>query len=158
MTAAYGKSMIDATDKRIITELRRDGRLSWVQLAENVNLSASACQRRVEALVSAAVIERFTIKVAPQMLGQNIQAVISIKVERQKIESADAFRKKLISYNEVHNFVKLSGSIDYQITVWVEDIKALSHFIDNKLLALDGVVDANSAIVLESYPCAPYHS
>jgi len=82
------------------------------------------------------------------MLGQNIQAVISIKVERQKIESADAFRKKLISYNEVHNFVKLSGSIDYQITVWVEDIKALSHFIDNKLLALEPF-----SLPHHPYPC-----
>lgn len=150
--------MIDATDRRIIAELRKDGRISWVQLAENINLSASACQRRVEALLSASIIDRFTVSVAPEMLGYSIQAVISIKVERQKVDSAEAFRKKLISYSEVHNFVKLSGSIDYQITVWVEDIKALSHFIDNKLLALDGVVDANSAIVLESYPCAPYNA
>ncbi len=150
--------MIDATDKRIIAELAKDGRVSWVQLSERVNLSASACQRRVEALLSTSVIERFTVSVAPQMMGHNIQAVISIKVERQKIESAEAFRRKIKSYPEVHNFVKLSGSIDYQITVWVEDIKALSHFIDNKLLALGGVVDANSAIVLENYLCAPYQA
>lgn len=150
--------MIDGTDKRLIAELRKDGRISWVQLAERVNLSASACQRRVEALMAANVIEHFTVAIAPEKTGHNIQAVISIKVERQKIESAETFRQRIKSYPEVHNFVKLSGSVDYQITVWVEDIKALSHFIDNKLLALDGVVDANSAIVLENYECAPYQN
>lgn len=148
--------MIDATDKRLIAELRKDGRVSWVQLSERVNLSASACQRRVEALIKANVIKRFTVSIDPKKAGQNIQAVISIKVERQKIVSAEEFRQKIKSYSEVYSFVKLSGSVDYQITVWVEDINALSSFIDNKLLALDGVVDANSAIVLENYPCAPY--
>lgn len=108
--------------------------------------------------MAANVIEHFTVAIAPEKTGHNIQAVISIKVERQKIESAETFRQRIKSYPEVHNFVKLSGSVDYQITVWVEDIKALSHFIDNKLLALDGVVDANSAIVLENYECAPYQN
>lgn len=150
--------MIDATDKRLIAELRKDGRISWVQLSERVNLSASACQRRVEALIEANVIDHFTVAISPEMTGHNIQAVISIKVERQKVMSAQAFRDRLQSYPEIHSFVKLSGSVDYQITVWVKDIRALSDFIDNKLLALDGVVDANSAIALETYPCAPYQN
>jgi len=150
--------MIDATDKRLIAELMKDARISWVQLSERVNLSASACQRRVEALIAANIIERFTVAISPEMTGHNIQAVISIKVERQKVDSTQGFRERLKSYPEVHSFVKLSGSVDYQITVWVEDIKALSDFIDNKLLALNGVVDANSAIVLENYDCAPYQN
>ena len=150
--------MIDATDRRIIAELRKDGRVSYVQLSESVNLSASACQRRVETLIKTKVIEHFTVSIDPRKVGHTIQAVISIKVERQKIASAEEFRRKIKSYPEVYSFVKLSGSVDYQITVWVEDIHALSSFIDNKLLALDGVVDANSAIVLENYPCAPYQT
>ena len=150
--------MIDSTDKRLIAELRKDGRISWVQLAERVNLSASACQRRVEALIAANIIERFTVSIDPEKTGQNIQAVISIKVERQKVKSAEGFRQRIKSYPEVYSFVKLSGTVDYQISVWVEDIKALSYFIDNKLLALEGVVDANSAIVLESFDCTPYQN
>ena len=150
--------MIDSTDKRLIAELRKDGRISWVQLAERVNLSASACQRRVEALIAANIIERFTVSIDPEKTGQNIQAVISIKVERQKVKSAEGFRQRIKSYPEVYSFVKLSGTVDYQISVWVEDIKVLLYFIDNKLLALEGVVDANSAIVLESFDCAPYQN
>ncbi len=150
--------MIDGIDKSIMAELRKDGRVSWVQLAERVNLSPSACQRRVEALISTGVIERFSIMIDPEKIGQTIQAVISVKVERQKIETAEAFRKRIMTYPEVHSFFKLSGSVDYQMMVRVGDIKALSHFIDHKLLALDGVVDANSAIVLEDYPCTPYQN
>jgi len=116
-----------------------------------VNLSASAAQRRAEALVRAGVIKKFSIELDAEKLGQTITAIISVNVERQKTGVAEKFRSKVMSYPEVENFVKLSGSVDYQFVVRAADIKALSHFIDNKLLVLEGVIDANSAIVLEEY-------
>ncbi|MCY4566173.1 MAG: AsnC family transcriptional regulator [Gammaproteobacteria bacterium] len=53
---------MDRFDADILHELERDGRISWVRLAERVNLSPSACQRRVESLRSNGVIERFTVR------------------------------------------------------------------------------------------------
>lgn len=144
-------SKLSDIDKRLIRELAKDGRISWVQLGEKVNLSASAAQRRAEALVRAGVIKKFSIELDAEKLGQTITAIISVNVERQKTGVAEKFRSKVMSYPEVENFVKLSGSVDYQFVVRAADIKALSHFIDNKLLVLEGVIDANSAIVLEEY-------
>jgi DNA-binding Lrp family transcriptional regulator len=144
-------SKLNDIDQRLIRELAKDGRISWVQLAEKVNLSASAAQRRVEALVRSGIIKKFSVELDAEKLGQTITAVISVNVERQKTGVAEKFRNKIVSYPEVENFVKLSGSVDYQFVVRAADIKALSHFIDNKLLVLDGVIDANSAIVLEEF-------
>lgn len=146
--------MIDAADKRLITALRENGRISWVNLAEKVNLSASACQRRVEALQAAGVIKKFTVDLDPLSMGQTIHAFINVKVERQNVDTANAFRARITSYPEVQACYKLSGNIDYLINVAAADIKALSSFIDNKLLALEGVVDASSAIVLEDLECS----
>lgn len=143
------------TDKRILQALRQNGRISWVNLSKIVNLSASACQRRVEAMQVSGVIKRFTLDIDAAKMGQTIQAFIQVKVERQNIDTAHAFRKTVSSYPEVQGFYKLSGNIDYLVNVTLGDIKALSEFIDTRLLALEGVVDASSAIVLDELLCAP---
>lgn len=145
--------MIDAADLRILALLRQDSRMPWVQMAERVNLSASACQRRTEAMRDSGVIARFTADVDASKIGLTIQAFVEIKVERQKTDRATAFRRRIASYPEVRAAYKLSGNIDYLVHILVADIAALSRFIDDKLLALDGVVDASSAIVLEDLSC-----
>lgn len=147
--AAY---KLDEADKRIIRALNNDGRLSWVQLSSQVNLSASACQRRVETLQAAGVINHFTVDLNPIAIGAAIHALIQIKVERQDTDTALAFRERISSYPEVSGFYKLSGNIDYLAHVHVADIRALSDFLDERVLALPGVVDASSAIVLDDLP------
>ncbi len=140
--------MLTKADRLIIRALSENARISWVNLGAEVNLSPSACQRRVESLQASGVIRRFTVDVDPAAVGQAIHAVVQIKVERQDVETARAFRARLSSYAEISGFYKLSGAIDYLIHLHVADIKALSDFLDTRLLALDGVVDASSAIVL----------
>ncbi len=144
--------MLTEIDKKIIRELSGDGRMSWVNLGAAVGLSPSACQRRVESLQSAGVIQRFTLKINPESVGQAIHAIVQIKVERQDVKTAQIFRNRLSSYAEISGFYKLSGAVDYLIHLHVADIRALSDFLDNRLLALDGVVDASSAIVLAEQP------
>jgi len=141
--------MLSEIDDKIISVLRKDGRISWVTLAKAVNLSPSACQRRVEALQASGIIRHFTVALDEAQMGRAIRAFIQVKVERQNVTTASAFRKRLSSYPEVQGFYKLSGNIDYLVNVSFPDIQALSDFIDRRLLALDGVVDASSAIVLD---------
>lgn len=145
---------IDVFDRKLLSELQKNARLGWVKLSKRVNLSPSACQRRVEALQAAGVIKRFTIEIDPEKIGRMIHAIISVKVERQNIETANAFRSRISASPEVQGFYKLSGNIDYLLNITVADIRALSDFIDNRLLSQNGVVDASSAIVLDDLPCA----
>lgn len=140
---------LNDADIRILDILRQNGRISWTDMATIAGLSPSACQRRTEALRRAGVITGFTATIDRQKTGQSIHAFIHIKVERQKIDIAQAFRRRVRAYPQVQGFYKLSGAIDYLVDVYVADIAALSDFIDNKLLALEGVVDASSSIVLE---------
>ena len=140
---------MDKANKQILSVLKEQGRISWVQLGEQVNLSASACQRRVESMQELGVIKNFSVNIDHERIGKTIHAYIQIKVTRQDIKTAEAFREKISSYSEVHGFFKLSGNVDFLIDVWVNDIKALSGFIDKRILALNGVTDASSSIVLE---------
>lgn len=145
--------MLDTLDNQILTMLRDHGRISWVKLAKKVNLSPSACQRRVETMLANGVIKRFSVELDAEKMGRRVQAFIETRVERQNLETADAFRRQVAVYPEVRGFYKLSGNTDYLIKIAVTDIRALSDFLD-KLLALDGVVDASSKIVLDELPCA----
>jgi len=139
---------MDEADVRILAALEENARLSWVALSQIVNLSPSACQRRVEAMQADGLIEGFTLRVNARKRGLTVHAFIQIKVERQAVERAKALRAKIASYPEVKGAWKLSGQIDYLVEVQVADITAFSQFIDENLLSLDGVVDASSSIVL----------
>ena len=140
---------LTAADRRILSELQANGRMSWVALGQAVNLSPSACQRRVEALQASGVIERFTVDTDARKRGLTVHAFIQLRVERQKVERARALRATIAEYPEVVGAWKLSGAVDYLIEVRVADIAALSLFLDEKLLGLEGVADASSSIVLE---------
>jgi DNA-binding Lrp family transcriptional regulator len=69
--------LIDDIDMKILRELQADGRISWVDLAECVNLSASACQRRVQSLIEAGVIERIAARTSPEAMGFEVEAFVS---------------------------------------------------------------------------------
>ena len=140
---------LSAADVRILDQLEANGRLSWVALGQAVNLSPSACQRRVEALQASGVIERFTVETNARKRGLTVHAFVQLRVERQKVERARALRAKIADYAEVVGAWKLSGAVDYLVEVRVADIAALSAFLDEKLLGLEGVTDASSSIVLE---------
>ena len=142
-------SPLAPADIRLLAELERNARQSWVALGQAVNLSPSACQRRVEALVAAGVIRRFTVETDARLRGLTVHAFIQLRVERQKVERARALRAAVAAYPEVVGAWKLSGAVDCLVEVRVADIAALSAFLDDKLLGLEGVADASSSIVLE---------
>lgn len=139
---------MDEYDARIIEELKRDGRLSWAALAKRINLSASACQRRVEALVERGVIENFTINLDERAQGYQVRAFVSVNVDRQRNELAQEFREAVIAHPKVQSAHMISGGIDFMLEVVAEDLAAFGQFIDGELLMMPAVKDASSSIVL----------
>ena len=124
--------------------------MSWTKLADHVNLSASACQRRVESLQAAGVIEKFTIAVDSAALGMTIKAFIAVNVARSDTEQADAFRAALAAHPQVRSAHMISGAIDFMLEVQARDIEDLARFLDEELLKMPAVRDATSSIVLKS--------
>ncbi len=141
-------SDIDSYDAQIIEALQRDGRLSWAALAKQINLSASACQRRVEGLLEKGVIENFTLNLNDTVLGFQVRAFVSVNVDRQRNELAQDFREAVIAHPNVQSCHMISGSIDFMLEVVAEDLAAFGAFIDGELLMMPAVKDASSSIVL----------
>ncbi len=141
--------MIDKTDYAILRELQADSRQSWVDLARRTNLSASACQRRVQALCDSGVIAGFGVRINPEALGYEVEAYVAVNVERQDVASAQHFRDAIRQYPEVLTCDMMSGQVDYLLRVVAPDLKSFGRFIEEKLLSLPAVKDASSTIVLD---------
>lgn len=141
--------MIDPVDERILRELEQDGRLSWVDLGERVSLSASAAQRRVQSLVESGVIDRIAARTNPEAMGYEVEAFVSVYVDRQDVQLAKDFRAAITAYPEVQDCHMMTGQVDYLLRVVATDLKSYGRFIEEKILGMPGVKDASSSIVLD---------
>ena len=141
---------MDRFDTAILKALQSDGRATWSQLATVVNLSASAVQRRVEALIERGVIENFTVNLNEAALGHAVKAFVTVHVERQDIRRAEDFRRRVREHPQVQACHMISGSIDFILEVVASDLDAFAQFIDGELLGMPAVKDASSSIVLKT--------
>ena len=135
-------------DARILSELQLDGRVRWSKLSERVNLSASACQRRVEALVERGVIRNFTVNLDEAALGHHVIAFVAVSVDRQNSASAEEFRRWVRTQPRVQACHMLTGTIDFMLQVVAADLESLGRFLELELLNLAAVKDASTSIVL----------
>ena len=140
---------MDKFDTEILSVLQRNGRITWSQLATEVNLSASAVQRRVEALVERGVIENFTVNLNEAALGHSVKAFVTVNVERQDTKLAEEFRRRVREHPQVQACHMISGSIDFILEIVASDLDSFATFIDSELLSMPAVKDASSAIVLK---------
>jgi Lrp/AsnC family leucine-responsive transcriptional regulator len=139
---------MDRFDALILRALQNDGRMRWSHLAEHINLSASACQRRVEALEEDGVIENFTVNLNEKALGNRVKAFVEVSVDRQSTDLAQDFRRKVAELPQVQSCHMVSGTIDFMLEVVAPDLESLGQFIDGELLGMPAVKDASSSIVL----------
>ncbi len=139
---------MDRHDTKILSILQEDGRITWLELSKRVNLSASACQRRVEALVERGVIENFTVNLNEAKLGNQVKAFVAVNVDRQNNKRAQEVRRAVREHPQVQACHMISGTIDFILEVVATDLDAFGHFIDSELLGMPAVKDASSSIVL----------
>ena len=92
---------LDAYDRKILAALQRDGRLSNVQLADEIGLSASPCLRRVRMLEDAGVIRGYQANLDRDEVGLGLTVFVGVKVERHNDEQAEAFRVAVMALPEV---------------------------------------------------------
>ncbi|MEO0996568.1 MAG: Lrp/AsnC family transcriptional regulator [Pseudomonadota bacterium] len=141
---------LDTYDLAILRNLQDDGRVPWVTLAERINLSPTACQRRVRLLEEAGVIRAYGARIDLAKLGFGVEAFVAVHVERQSTALARKFREAVLAYPEVQSCHLLSGDTDFMLRVIAPDLSRFGGFIQDKILNLPGIKDASSLIVLET--------
>lgn len=128
--------------------LQDNARLSNQELADLVNLSASACHRRVKILETNGIIEKYQAKVNYEKLGIKIEAIVEIKLA-QLTENDHNFLSQIKNFDEVINAYIITGESNYVLHVATKDLNSFSHFVINTLNKIKGVVSINSKIILQ---------
>lgn len=139
----------DDADMKILRELAVDGRMPWVELANKVGLSAPACQRRVQALTEARVIEKIAARVNPLEMGYAVEGFVSVSIDHKDVAKAKRFRKSIQGFPEVQDCHKMAGDVDYLLRVVAPDLQTFGRFVEDRILTLPGVTDTRSSIALE---------
>lgn len=139
---------IDDIDRRILRELRRDGRLSNTKLAEKVGLSTTPCWNRVRALEDAGLIEGYTALLSQTGLGYPDTVIIEVTLDRHDDEIFDKFGQALAELPEVMEAYLLTGDYDYLIKVAVAGTAGYEEFLRRKLYKLPGLKHSRSTFVL----------
>ncbi|BAQ46151.1 MULTISPECIES: Lrp/AsnC family transcriptional regulator [Methylobacterium] len=144
------KMVLDAIDRRILAALQRDGRLTNVQLAEEVGLSPSPCLRRVRLLEEAGVIGGYRATLDRAELGLGLTVFVGVKVVRHDESGAAAFRGAVRLLPSVVACHLVSGESDFLLQVVVPDLAAYERLLLDTLMRLPGVSDIRSNFAIQT--------
>ena len=139
---------IDATDARLLNVLQRRGRISNAELSEEVNLSASACHRRVQRLEKEGIIRDYVALLDPKKLDRPTVVFVEITLSGQADEVLDAFERQVARIPDVLECHLMAGTADYLLKVVARDTEDFARIHRKSLARLPGVAQMHSSFAL----------
>ena len=115
---------MDGFDRKILNCLQRDAAMPLSEIAEQVGLSSTPCWRRVQNLEKAGIIAERVAILDPAKLNVGVTVFVAVKTGQHSKEWLEAFARHVDSIEEVMEFYRMSGDVDYMLRVVVPDIAA----------------------------------
>ena len=135
---------IDTTDRRILTALQKAGRMSNADLSERVNLSPSACHRRVQRLEAEGVIAKYVALLDPRKLDRPATVFVEITLNSQSEDVLDAFERQVALIPDLLECHLMAGSADYLLKLSARDTDDFARIHRRYLARLPGVAQMQS--------------
>lgn len=140
---------LDRTDRKILVCLQADGRISNVALARKVALTTTPCLERVRRLERDGYISGYSARLNPQLLDAGLLVFVEINLLRTSPGVFRDFRRKASQLTELLECHLVSGNFDYLLKARVKDMQEYRSLLGEKILALPGVADSRSYVVME---------
>ena len=140
---------LDRTDRHILECLQGDGRISNVALAKKVNLTTTPCLERVRRLERDGYIKGYTAQLRPELLDAGLLVFVEINLLRTSPDAFREFRRRATQLPELLECHLVSGNFDYLLKARVKDMHEYRTLLGEKILALPGVSDSRSYVVME---------
>ena len=144
------ESSLDATDRRILAALQKEGRITNADLSERVNLSPSACHRRVQRLEEEGFIAGYVALVDARRLGKPTTVFVEITLESQAEELLDAFERAVAKVPDILECHLMAGTADYLLKIVAEDTEDFARIHRQYLSRLPGVRQMHSSFALRT--------
>lgn len=149
------KVRLDAIDWKILKELQADGRMTNVELARRVGISAPPCLRRVRALEEAGVITGYRALLDEKMVGWDITMFAMVGLASQAEADLVAFEERVRSWPIVRECWMLSGDVDFILRCVAPDLKTFQSFVIEELTKAPNVGAVRTSLTLRQVKNEP---
>ncbi len=136
--------MVDELDLQILSILRRDARLSYRKIAEELGVATGTVQNRIQKMEQEKVITDYHAGIDLSKLGYNIAAIIGICIDRKE---ASKIEKKLVKHSNVFAVYSVTGEYDLFVATRFKTMEDLNNFI-RKELSNESILKTNTFIIL----------
>jgi len=141
---------LDTMDRRLLAVLQKRGRISNADLADRVNLSASACHRRVQRLETEGYIQGYVALLDPRKMGVPATVFVEITLSTQADEVLEAFETAVCRIPDVLECHLTAGAADYILKIVAEDTEDFARIHRQYLTRLPGVAKMQSSFTLRT--------
>jgi DNA-binding Lrp family transcriptional regulator len=141
---------LDSIDRRLLAELQAEGRVTNVDLAKRVGLTAPPCLRRVRALEEAGVIRGYHADLDASRLGFTITVFAMVSLKSQAEEDLKAFENHIKALPEVRECHMLNGEIDFILKIVSKDLQSFQEFLTSKLTPAPNVASVKTSLTIRT--------
>lgn len=141
-------SKLDEIDRMILSELQADGRMTNVELAKRVGISAPPCLRRVRTLEEQGFIRGYHADVDPRELGFEVQVFAMVGLVSQAEADLSAFETRCQSWPLVRECHMLNGEVDFVLKCVAPDLRSFQRFLTEKLTSAENVASVKTSLVI----------
>ncbi|GAA5065577.1 Lrp/AsnC family transcriptional regulator [Roseibacterium beibuensis] len=146
---------LDPIDRKILAELQEDGRMTNVELAKRVGISAPPCLRRVRTLEEAGYIRGYHADVDPRQLDFEVQVFAMVGLNSQAEADLVAFEDRCRGWPLVRECHMLNGEIDFILKCVAPDLSTFQSFLTEELTAAPNVASVRTSLVIRAAKDAP---
>jgi DNA-binding Lrp family transcriptional regulator len=138
---------LDRTDLRILAELQADGRMTNVELARRIGISAPPCLRRVKALEEAGFIRGYRGMLDARLLGFDVSCFAMVQLKSTSKADIDAFEARVRGWNAVRESWTLSGDVDFLLKCVFPNLEEFQRFVSD-LTSTPNIAQVRTALAL----------
>lgn len=146
---------LDAIDRAILANLQDDGRMTNVELARRVGISAPPCLRRVRTLEESGYLLGYHARIDPQRLGFDVQVFAMVGLTSQAETDLVAFEQRCRAWPMVRECHMLNGDIDFILKCAAPDLGTFQRFLTGTLLTTPTVASVKTSLVIRVAKDAP---
>lgn len=139
---------LDEIDRMILAELQADGRMTNVELAKRVGISAPPCLRRVRTLEEQGYILGYHADVNARELGFEVQVFAMVGLVSQAEADLSAFERRCLGWSLVRECHMLNGEVDFILKCVAPDLRSFQRFLTEELTSADNVASVKTSLVI----------
>ena len=146
---------LDTIDRRLLAELQAEGRVTNVELAQRVGLTAPPCLRRVRTLEEKGAIRGYHADLDPIWLGYTITVFAMVSLKSQAEIDLEAFEAHVAEIPEIRECYMLNGDIDFILKIVARDLSSFQQFLTTKLTTAPNVAHVRTSLTIRSSKSMP---